>query len=31
MVVLGLWRPYVLKAVGTVEELDQGGVDYLFR
>ena len=26
-----LWQPYLLKAVGRAEKLDQGGVDYLFR
>ncbi len=26
-----LWRPYVLKAVGKTERLDQTGVDYLFK
>jgi DNA-binding response OmpR family regulator len=28
---MGLWRPYLLKAIGRVEKLDQGGVDSLFR
>jgi response regulator RpfG family c-di-GMP phosphodiesterase len=27
----GLWRPYVLNAMGKTEQLDQTGVDYLFK
>jgi len=26
-----LWCPYVLKAMGKTEELDQTGVDHLFK
>jgi DNA-binding NarL/FixJ family response regulator len=27
----GLWRPYLLNALGRVEQLDQSAIDYLFR